>query len=126
MKITRRKKVGKVLLTVSMGCSVSVLGCTDNKDTLAGEKPSVVVPDSGVTGNLMAPPVVDFCIDVTPDEAEVTIEEQAVTDGQCVDVYEGNSVEVRAQAEGYDDFEEIVRVNESMVYPIELIPVENK
>ncbi len=126
MKIIKRKQIGKALLTASIGLGVSVVGCIDDKgdDTLKGE--SFVNNDSAFSGNLMPPPMVELCIDVTPDEAIVTVNETSVLDGECTDIYEGNPAEINANAEGYENYSETITVSENMTHAFELTPVGKK
>ena len=126
MKIIKRKQFGKALLTASIGLGVSVVGCIDNKDddTLNGSE--VVNDDTSYSGNLMPPPMVELCIDVTPDEANVTVNETTVSDGECTDIYEGNPADIEASAEGYENFSETITVTEDMTYAIEMTPLGTK
>ena len=83
----------------------------DDKDTqIEGDDSPVTFYDSGFAGNLMAPPFVEFCIDVTPDEAEVTVSGVVVDDGDCTLAEDGYPVQVEATLEGYEDYAEDVQV----------------
>ena len=128
MKIKRRKQLGTALLTATFSLGVSVVGCTDNndKDTDVLEGVPVSPFDSGFAGNLMAPPTVDFCIDVTPDDADVTANGEPIADEECIQTFDGNNVRVEATAEGYLDYLEDVEVNDDTNHVFEMIPEGNQ
>ena len=90
------------------------MACGD-KDDLVGDP---------VSGNLMAPPLIDFCIDVEPETAEVTVNNEVVADGGCIDAYEGQVASVEASAEGYQDYSEQVPITGAMTHAIEMQPIE--
>jgi flagellar basal body rod protein FlgC len=104
MSIKRRKTTGKPLLIATAGVGLTVTSC---------------IGKEVVSGNLMPPPMVELCIDVTPDEAAVTVDGVVVADEQCTQVYEG-MVQVDANAEGYVDYSENVEVYEDMTHEFEL------
>jgi len=106
-------------LTASLGLSVSVVGCTGKTTTNDTSEGESIVLDSGVTGNLMPPPMVEVCVDVTPDEATVWIDEEQTVDNGCVSTIEG-SVDIRATAEGYVDHQETIEVYEDTIHSIEM------
>jgi len=106
MKINRRKTKGTPLLIATAGVGLTVTACIGK----------------GVTsGNLMAPPMVELCIEVEPETAEVQVDGIAVVDGDCSQVYEG-IVTIEATADGYQDYSEDVEVYETTTHSIEMTP----
>ena len=122
MKFKRRKQLGTALLTATFSFGVSVVGCVDNKDTDDSDDITISPFDSGFAGNLMAPPTVDFCIDVTPDDANVTVDGDPIADEECIQTFDGNNVRVEATAEGYLDYLEDVEVNNNTNHVFEMTP----
>ena len=129
MKINRRRAVGQLLLggVVAAG----VIGCTaDKEDTLMGDTDFNIVADSGVTGNLMAPPNVEFCVDVTPDNASVSITgavdgDGTMADGDCETIYGDMMMTITATAEGYEDHEEEQYFGVDTLHTIVMNPISN-
>ena len=107
MSIKRRRTKGKPLLIATAGVGLTVSACN-------GIKPEV-------SGNLMPPPMAELCIDVTPDDAVVTVEGAVVADEQCTSVY-GGYAEIEATADGYEDYSEVLTVDEDMTHTFELTP----
>ena len=104
MPLKRRKKIGATLLVAGAGVTVSMTGAC-----------------IGVSGNLMSPPMVPFCIEVEPEDAEVYVEATVVANGECVEYYQGDHVTVTATADGYQDYEEEVVVSDDP-HVIEMVP----
>lgn len=105
MKKPRRRPLrGRPLLVAGAGATVLVAGC-------AGSTKSD--PYAYTSGNLVAPPTVQLCVEVTPPEADATVtasgQELPDADPSCVEVYEGD-IQVSATAEGYEPYEEVVQV----------------
>ena len=129
MKINRRRAVGQLLLggVVAAG----VIGCTaDKEDTLMGDTDFNIVADSGVTGNLMPPPEIQLCVDVTPDNAVVNISgavdgNVTIADGDCEGIYENMTILITATAEGYEDHEEEQLFTEDTLHTIVMDPISN-
>jgi len=72
-----------------------------------------------VTGNLVAPPTVQLCVDATPPEATVKVDGGALGEDGCVMVMEGD-VAITAEAEGYDAHEETLQVTAEMKHSVAL------
>lgn len=96
MSIKRRALRGAPLLVASAGAVLAV-GCDGGS--------------IGTTsGNLVAPPEVELCVNATPEEAAVQIDGQDLNvETGCNSVWEG-SHEITATAEGYDPYSETVEV----------------
>ena len=103
MSIKRRRTIGASLLVAGAGISMTVACGTTT------------------SGNLMAPEMVQLCIEVEPETAAVTVNQASVADGECVDTYVGYTASIEATAEGYQDFTEEVEISASMTYTIEMI-----
>ena len=101
MAINKRKTIGMAILSAT-GAQLFV-GC--------GEK-------AVTSGNLMAPEMVDLCIEVEPESAAVTVDGTSVDDGSCVSVYEYTTVSITAIAEGYDNYEEELLVETDTTHTI--------
>ena len=99
MIIKRRKLSGKPLLLATAATAITISGCA------AGE-------NSGpIASNPMAPPeYFEFCIEVDPKTAQVTLDGEPMVDGECKDsVIEGDH-EIAATAEGYRDYSEQINL----------------
>ena len=86
--------------------------------------------DSGVTGNLMPPPEIELCVDVTPDNAVVNISgavdgDGTMADGDCESIYENMTIAITATAEGYEDYEEEQLFAEDSLHTIVMNPISN-
>ena len=112
MSVKRRKTKGKPLLLATAGVGLTVSACN------GGMKPEV-------SGNLMPPPMVEteLCIDVTPDNALVIVQGVVVADEQCTNTY--GSVQIEATADGYEDYSEVIMVDENMTHAFEMTPLED-
>lgn len=98
---------------------------------VGGVAGSTIMPGCGdkevISGNLMPPPMVSVCFDVTPDTAALSVETYITvnfSDGDCVDIYQGYTTTIRATAEGYQDFEAQEVFTEDATYEINLEPLE--
>lgn len=109
MSIRRRKKIGQSLLIAGAGVSLN-MACFEKV---------------GNSGNLMPPPMVELCIEVEPETAAVTVNTISVPDGDCLEVYEGDTAIIEATAEGYQDHSEELSVTQDTTHSIEMIPEEN-
>ena len=111
--IKRRKPVGGSLLAAASvaGTTMVMASCVSGKEV--------------VSGNLMPPPNIELCIEVTPEDAVVTVSDgwgvREVADGSCDSVLDG-PVQVSATAEGYDDYAVELEIYEDITYEIEMIP----
>ena len=105
MKIKRRRMRSRPLLAAT-GSATLLAGCVTG----------------ATSGNLVAPPMIELCVEVEPPEAEaaVTIDGWALEDDGCNEVYEG-PVTVEATAEGYQDYAEELEVYAPTTHTIELI-----
>lgn len=118
MTIKRRKKIGATLLVAGAGVTVSMVNAC-----------------VGTSGNLMAPPLVQLCIDVEPETATVTLSDSymyedtaytggtdslAITNGECTHVDEYSSVTISATADGYQDYSEEIVVEGKTTHAIEM------
>ena len=131
MKVNRRKSVNGLLLSGLMGGSV--VGCVDTKDTETDKNTdtaTTIIADSGVVGNLMAPPEIELCIDVTPESAVVNVTGAidgagTLSDDECEIIYGDITVMISATADGYEDFETEQYFAEDTVYTIVMDPISN-
>lgn len=129
MKITRRPSVSGLLLSGLM--SGSVIGCVDDKESDSDtDTDTAVIVDSGVVGNLMAPPEIELCIDVSPDNAVINVTsaidgDGGMSDNDCEMIYGGMMVTISATAEGYEDFETEQEFDEDTEYTIVMDPISN-
>ena len=106
MTIKRRKTNGKPLLLATASVGLTITACIGKEVT---------------SGNLMPPPMVELCIEVEPETAQVTVNTVTVADGECTTVYEG-SITIEATAEGYLDYSEVVDVyEETTTHNIEMV-----
>ena len=106
MSIQRRKRIGKPLLVATAGVGLTVSSCTGKEGF----------------GNLMPPPtedMVELCIDVTPDNADVTVQGVPVADEECIQTYQGTHI-VEATSEGYEDYTDYVDVTNDMTHTFEM------
>jgi hypothetical protein len=103
-KPLRRPILGRPLLIAGTGASV-LIACSGIKAT--GDT------EVYTSGNLVAPPMVQLCIEVSPPEADATVTASGQTmpeaEPSCVQVYEG-SIQLTASAEGYAPYEETLEV----------------
>ena len=107
MSIRRRRKIGTALLIAGTGISMTVAG------------------GCATSGNLMAPQsysplMVELCIEVEPETASVTVNQESVADGECIEAY-GYTASIEATAEGYEDYIEEIEISTSMTHTIEMI-----
>ena len=105
---TRRPLTATPLLVAS---SALVLGCQDIVDKITDK--------GAVTGNLVAPPMYELCVDTEPADALVQIDGVDLEEDGCSSVYEG-SHEVTADAAGYAAHTETVEVLEDTTIAITL------
>lgn len=92
MSIKRRTLRGAPLLVASAGAAMAV-GCDG-------------ITTGTTSGNLVAPPPVELCVEVSPEEATVTLDGQAFdTEAGCQEVWEGSHT-LAADAEGYAPYTE--------------------
>ena len=113
MNIKRRKRIGLSLLVASTGISMGI-GCTTGEKI--EEKPRV---EDRVTGNLMPPPTIEFCVDVEPKTAEIKVNQSPLIES-CTYVYPGANVIVEAEAKGFKKYKEEISVTEKKTHKIEL------
>jgi hypothetical protein len=109
MSIKRRRTIGVSLLIAGTGISMTI-ACGDKDSGLIGS----------TSGNLMAPPLAELCIEVEPETASVTVNENAIADGACTEVYQDNPIYLKATAEGFQDYEEELTISEDTTYSIEM------
>lgn len=96
----RRRLIGRPLMLASAGMA---LGCTGFGNNIND--------DMGyVTGNLVAPPMVQLCVKATPDTATVEIDGQTLGETGCQDAWEGSSALIRVSAEGFETHEQTIAV----------------
>ena len=111
--IKRRKSIGGSLLTAA-----SVAGSTLVMSSCVGKEV--------VSGNLMPPPEIELCIEVTPEDAVVTVQhswgQADIPDGSCERVGEG-SMEISATADGYEEHTEVIDIFEDTTHEIEMVPL---
>ena len=48
-----------------------------------------------------APPTLDFCVGSEPNTANIRLNEKSSHDGDCIEVYPGETVTIEAAAKGY-------------------------
>jgi hypothetical protein len=82
----RRRSFGKPILTVSAAAVLASCG-------------------GAVSGNLVAPPMVELCVIATPTTATVSING---VEAECLHVEPCTTVTVTAAAEGFQDYEDQV------------------
>ena len=113
--IKRRKSIGGSLLTAA-----SVAGSTLVMSSCVGKEV--------VSGNLMPPPEIELCIEVTPEDAVVTVQhswgQADIPDGSCELVGDGQ-MDISATADGYQDYAETIEVYEDTTHDIELVPLSD-
>ena len=99
MKIKRRRMRSRPLLAAT-GSATLLAGCVTG----------------ATSGNLVAPPMIELCVEVEPPEAEaaVTIDGWALEDDGCNEVEGWTTHTVEATAEGYQDYAEDVEVEEDL------------
>jgi len=104
MKVRRRRLSGRPLLVAtSAGVALTITSCADS-----------------TSGNLVAPPQVQLCVEVVPDEATVSVDGVEWTDERCEDVWEGLHT-VDAVAEGYEDYSEEVMVDSPTTHEVTMV-----
>lgn len=93
--MARRRPTGTVLLAATAG--ISVLACSG----IGGPEPIIEV-----TGNLVAPPMINYCVTVEPAEAgaSVTVNGMPLDEQGCAWVEEWNDVVVDASAPGFETY----------------------
>ena len=107
MNIYRRKTKGTPLLIATAGMGLTISACVGKTVT---------------SGNLMPPPMMELCIEVEPETAEVTIDDMLVADGECTQIYTETAI-VEATAEGYQDYSaEVPVVEGTTTHNIEMVP----
>ena len=104
MTIRRRVLSGTPLLVAAAGAAL-VTACSGDDDF--------------VTGNLVAPPSAQICIDATPPEAAVKVYGSPVGEDGC-EIVEQGEVRLTAEAEGYEPYEETLQVSEDTRHTITL------
>lgn len=104
----RRLAVGRTLLAASSGMVMVYSGCS-----------------AAVSGNLVAPPLVELCITAEPETAEVKLDVATLDEAGCAPVYQASVVSIVATAEGYEDYEESLSVEADMTHAIALTPVDS-
>ena len=114
MKIRRRPLQSAPLLSAVGATAAMIIGCM-------GEDPE----EEFTTGNLVAPPPVSLCVEVTPADAAVTLNGLATPDDGCLEFEDGQRVTVQAAASGYADYSAEVTVAYDMgKHEILLTPAE--
>lgn len=109
MSIKRRRTIGAALLIAGTGISMTI-ACGDKDSGIVGV----------ISGNLMAPPLAELCIEVEPETASVTVNENTIADGACIEVYQDNPIDLKATAEGYQDYAEELTISEDTTHSIEM------
>jgi hypothetical protein len=84
------------------------------RKSILGRKP-------GHSGNLMAPPMEEVCIEVEPESATVTVNGMPVADGTCTTVLKYRSVSISAWAEGYEGYQADVQVDTKITHVIQMV-----
>jgi hypothetical protein len=116
----RRRINGKPLLVASAGLIVAIGGCN--------RKPpgNLMAPP----GNLMAPPAVQVCFDIEPPDAKIVINGAEFADESCTQGYEGASLEITANHDGYAPYQSTYNVQgapgEAVTHKIQLQKIESK
>ena len=105
MKIRRRALTGAPLLIAGAGAAVAVSACETT------------------TGNLVAPPQVELCLDVEPEGLEFPVDVNGIrVDAPgCEDVYVGDQL-LQADVEGYELYEVLIGVTEPTEHTVVLTP----
>lgn len=78
------------------------------------------------TGNLMAPPMINFCVEVEPELAAVKVDQMTVAAGKCTAVFRGSKVIVNSSAEGYQNYKKEVFVEKDTTHTIKMTPTKKK
>lgn len=89
MTVRRRRLTTTPLLVASAGAAMMLASC-----------------EGAVSGNLVAPAEAELCVDVMPEAAMASLQfnnAPVESEDGCAQVYEG-TVEVRAEAEGYQPY----------------------
>lgn len=106
MSTRRRPLRGAPLLVASAGAAMAV-GCDG-------------ITTGTTSGNLVAPPPVELCVEVSPEEATVTLDGVAFdTEAGCQETWEGTH-ELAAEAEGYEPYSETIEIYEDTTKEITL------
>jgi hypothetical protein len=101
----RRRLTGKGLLVASAG--------------------AVFVSCGGTTsGNLVAPPMHELCLETDPDSAIVTANAMDVAADGCTVLDEGD-VSLTATADGFEPYEEVIRLLSPTTHTIEMIAADS-
>ena len=123
MKKPRRRRLqGRPLLIAGTGMSAVIIGCSGGPDP---------EPEVYVSGNLVAPPMLELCVEVSPEEASeeatVTTNSQPLpsTEPRCASVYEG-TVTLEASAPGFEDYSEELVLTGDTTHTIEMVPEETE
>ena len=123
MKKPRRRRLqGRPLLIAGTGMSAVIIGCSSGTDP---ER------ELYVSGNLVAPPMLELCVEVSPEEASadatVTANSQALpsTDPRCTSIYEG-PVTLEASAPGFADYTEALELTDDTNHTIVMVPEETE
>jgi len=111
MNIRRRALSGAPLLVAVAGAAALVTACSGGDDD-----------DDFVTGNLVAPPSAELCVDATPPEATVQIYGSPLGEDGC-QIVELGEVRITAEAEGHGPYEETLQVSEDTRHAITLTPI---
>jgi hypothetical protein len=107
MTIRRRNLTGTPLLVATAGAAISLVGCDGIVSTSSG--------------NLVAPPMVELCVNLDPVEAVALVDGQDFEADGCLDVYEGSHF-LQAEAEGYLPYAETIEVNGDTTHDIVMTP----
>ena len=114
--IKRRKKIGNSLLTAASlaGTTLVMSSCVSGKEV--------------VSGNLMPPPDIELCIDVSPEDATVMVnsgwQEVEVPNGSC-EMFSPGGVQIEATAENYNDYSAELQLYEDTRHEIDMVPNED-
>jgi len=105
MKIRRRALTGAPLLIAGAGAAVAVSACETT------------------TGNLIAPPQVELCLEVEPEGLEfpVNVSGTRVNAPGCEDVYVGEHL-IQVDVEGYEFYEALLVLDAPTEHTIALTP----
>lgn len=108
MKVKRRRRQGKSLLTASAGLSVMVMGFSG-------------------CGNLMPPPNVEVCVTTNTDDADIKIDEFSIDESGCASLYIGsNETKIEVSADGFEPYSESVEVTEGYnAFHVDLMPKQD-
>lgn len=121
-KPSRRRLQGKPLLVAGTSMSALIIGCSE----VTNPEPEVYV-----SGNLVAPPMLELCIEVSPEEAAaeatVTADSQPLssTVPPCISVYEGTVI-IGAIAEGFQEYRDEFELTADTTHTITMVPEEEE